>query len=57
MATAGNSVWGDDEEGWGVGGWDVPIRGVGEVGEVWERFDDEMGDEEEEEDEERNYEN
>ena len=57
MATAENSVWGDDEEGWGVGGWDVPIRGVGEVGEVWERFDDEMGDEEEEEDEERNYEN
>ena len=38
-------------------GWDASMRGMGEVGGVWEGFDDEVGDEQEEEEEERNYEN
>ena len=40
-----------------MGGWEAPIRGVGEVGEVWKGFDDEAGNEKEEKEEERINEN
>ena len=40
-------VWGEEEQG-GVAGWKALIRGVGEVGEAWEGFDDEVEEEEEE---------
>ena len=32
-------------EGGGVGGFEAPIRGVGEAGEVWEGFEDGVEDE------------
>ena len=42
MAPVVSWVWGVEEKEAGVGEWQAPMRGMGEVGGVWEGFGDEV---------------